>query len=70
MAETLPPNTELAERFDLLADLLELDGADAFRLSAYRRAATRIRESAAPFARLALDGTATQIPGIGATIAG
>jgi DNA polymerase (family X) len=70
VAETLPPNTDLADRFDLLADLLELDGADAFRLSAYRRAATRIRESAAPVARLAVDGTATQIPGIGATIAG
>ena len=70
MAETLPPNSDLADRFDLLADLLELDGADAFRLSAYRRAATRIRESAAPVARLALEGTATQIPGIGATIAG
>ena len=70
MAETLPPNADLADRFELLADLLELDGADAFRLSAYRRAATRIRESAAPVARLALEGTATQIPGIGATIAG
>ena len=70
VAETLPPNSDLADRFDLLADLLELDGADAFRLSAYRRAATRIRESAAPVARLAVDGTATQIPGIGATIAG
>lgn len=70
MTETLPQNTDLADRFDLLADLLELDGADAFRLSAYRRAATRIRESAAPVARLALEGTATQIPGIGATIAG
>ena len=69
-AETraLPSNAELAERFDLLADLLELDGADAFRLSAYRRASARIRESAAPVARLALEGTATRIPGIGGTI--
>ncbi len=67
-AKALPSNAELAERFDLLADLLELDGADAFRLSAYRRASARIRESAAPVARLALEGTATQIPGIGGTI--
>jgi DNA polymerase (family 10) len=65
----LPSNAELAAKFDLLADLLELDGADMFRLSAYRRASARIRESAAPVARLALDGTATQIPGIGSTIA-
>jgi len=69
VATTLPSNADLAERFELLADLLELDGADSFRLSAYRRAATRIRESAAPVAQLALDGRATQIPGIGGTIA-
>ena len=70
VVETLPGNAELAERFELLADLLELDGADSFRLSAYRRAAARIRDSAAPVARLALEGKATQLPGIGATIAG
>jgi DNA polymerase (family 10) len=69
MAKTLPSNAELADRFELLADLLELDGADSFRLAAYRRAATRMRDSAAPVAQLALDGRATQIPGIGGTIA-
>ena len=68
MAEPLPRNSELAEAFELLADLLELDGADAFRLAAYRRAAARIRESAAPVARLALEGKATQLSGIGGTI--
>jgi DNA polymerase (family 10) len=65
---SLPKNAELAERFELLADLLELDGADAFRLAAYRRAAARIRESAVPVARLALDGKATRLSGIGGTI--
>jgi DNA polymerase (family 10) len=64
----LPSNAELAERFDLLADLLELDGADAFRLAAYRRASARIRESAVPVAQLALDGKATRLSGIGGTI--
>jgi len=66
--DSLPRNQELAEQFELLADLLELDGADAFRLSAYRRAADRIRESSASVARLAVEGKATQIPGIGGTI--
>jgi len=66
--DSLPQNQELAEQFELLADLLELDGADAFRLSAYRRAADRIRESSASVARLAAEGKATQIPGIGGTI--
>jgi DNA polymerase (family X) len=69
-ASTLPTNAALAGQFELLADMLELDGADAFRLSAYRRAASRIRESAAPVAQLAIDGKATQIPGIGSTIEG
>ena len=67
---SVPTNAVLAEQFELLADLLELDGADAFRLSAYRRAASRIRESAAPVAQLAVDGKATEIPGIGSTIEG
>jgi DNA polymerase (family 10) len=66
----LPTNTELADRFELLADMLELDGADAFRLAAYRRAASRIRESAVPVAQLAVDGKATRLSGIGATIEG
>ena len=70
VAQTLPSNAQLAEQFELLADLLELDGADAFRLSAYRRAATRIRESAVPVAQLALDKKATRLSGIGATIEG
>ena len=68
MARSLPRNAELAERFELLADMLELDGADAFRLAAYRRAATRIRESAVSVAELALEGKAQRLSGIGGTI--
>jgi DNA polymerase (family X) len=68
VARALPSNAELADQFELLADLLELDGADAFRLTAYRRAATRIRESAVPVAQLALDHKATRLSGIGTTI--
>ena len=68
MPAKLPTNAELAERFELLADMLELDGADAFRLAAYRRAASRIRESAVPVAQLAIDGKATRLSGIGGTI--
>ncbi len=70
MPAKLPTNTELAERFELLADMLELDGADAFRLAAYRRAAARIRDSAVPVAQLAIDGKATRLSGIGGTIEG
>jgi DNA polymerase (family X) len=64
----LPRNDMLAEQFDLLADLMELDGADGFRISAYRKAAARIRETPSSVAQLALDGKAKQLQGIGKTI--
>ena len=67
---TLPRNDQLAEQFELLADLLELDAADSFRINAYRRAASRIRETPTSVAQLALDGKAKALRGIGKTIEG
>jgi DNA polymerase (family X) len=68
MAKTLPKNQEIAEQLELLADLLELEGEPSFRVIAYRRAATRIRETPGSVAQLALDGAAKELPGIGKTI--
>jgi DNA polymerase (family 10) len=68
VARTLPRNDELAAQFDLLADIMELDNGDFFRISAYRRAAKAIRETSGPVARLALEGKATELAGIGKTI--
>ncbi len=68
MAATLPRNQDVAEQFELLADLLELEGADAFRVIAYRRAAQRMREATGSVAQLALDGKAKELSGIGKTI--
>jgi DNA polymerase (family 10) len=70
VAVALPRNADVADRFDLLADLLELEGTEAFRVVAYRRAAQRIRESTGSIAQLALDGKAKELPGIGQTIEG
>jgi DNA polymerase (family 10) len=64
----LPGNAEVAEQFELLADLLELEGAESFRVIAYRRAATRMRETSGSIAQLALDGRAKELQGIGKTI--
>jgi DNA polymerase (family X) len=64
----LPGNGEVADHFDLLADLLELEGAESFRVLAYRRAATRMRETSASVAQLALAGRAKELQGIGKTI--
>jgi DNA polymerase (family 10) len=58
----------VADQFDLLADLLELEGAESFRVLAYRRAATRMRETSGSIAQLALDGRAKELQGIGKTI--
>ena len=68
MATTLPRNAQVAEQFALLADLLELEGEEQFRVLAYRRAADQIRTAAGPVAELALEGEAKKIPGIGRTI--
>jgi DNA polymerase (family X) len=70
MAKTLPRNGEVAAQFELLADLLEIEGYDAFRVLAYRRAAALIRDTAGSIAQLALDGKAKQLQGIGKTIEG
>src|SRR5581483_7913646 len=64
----LPRNEALAEQFELLGDLMELEGGDAFRVGAYRKAAARIRETPASVAQLALEGKAVKLQGIGKTI--
>lgn len=68
MAQTLPRNADLADQLDLLADISEILGEESFKIIAYRRAATRIRETPTPVAELALSGHATDLPGIGKTI--
>ncbi len=70
MARPLPRNGEVAEQLELLADLSELLGDEGFRVLAYRRAATRVRETPASIAELALAGGAKALPGIGKTIEG
>ena len=64
----LPRNESLAEQFELLGDLMELEGGDSFRVGAYRKAAARIRETPTSVAQLALDGRAVRLQGIGKTI--
>jgi DNA polymerase (family 10) len=68
MAKTLPRNADVAEQFDLLADMLELEGSDQFRPLAYRRAAQVMRETGGSIAQLAVEGKAKELSGIGKTI--
>jgi DNA polymerase (family 10) len=68
VAATLPKNADVADQLDLLADISEIRGDDSFRVSAYRRAAQRVRECSSPVAQLALEGRAKDLNGIGQTI--
>jgi len=68
MAQALPRNVDVADQLELLADLLEIEGEASFRVLAYRKAATRIRETAGSVAELAMNGRAKDLQGIGKTI--
>jgi DNA polymerase (family 10) len=62
-------NAEIAAAFEELGVLYELDGAVKYRVLAYSTAAKAIRESPVSVEELAAAGRATEIPGVGKTIA-
>src|SRR5918911_2866501 len=62
-------NGEIAEAFEELASLYELDGAVVYRVLAYRNAAKAIREAGVSVEELAKQGRATELAGVGKTIA-
>jgi DNA polymerase (family 10) len=62
-------NGEIAAALDELGVLYELDGAVKYRVLAYSAAAKAIRESPVSVADLAAAGRATEIPGVGKTLA-
>jgi DNA polymerase (family X) len=62
-------NAEIAAALDELGVLYELDGAVKYRVLAYGTAAKAIRESPVSIAELANEGRATEVPGVGKTLA-
>jgi DNA polymerase (family X) len=62
-------NGEIADAFDELASLYELDGAVVYRVVAYREAARAVRDSAVAVSQLAEQGRLTELQGVGKTIA-
>ena len=62
-------NADIAEAFDELASLYELDGAVVYRVVAYRNAAKAIREAGVSVEELAKQGRADELAGVGKTIA-
>ncbi len=68
MAGGQPSNGAIADAFEELGDLYELDGAIVHRVLAYRTAAKSVRDASVSVAALARDGRARELPGIGATL--
>ncbi len=62
-------NSEIAEAFEELASLYELDGAVVYRVVAYRNAAKAIRDSGVSVEELARQGKVVELAGVGKTIA-
>src|SRR5438876_543846 len=65
-------NPDIARLFDEVADLLEIQDANPFRVRAYRNAARTIRDFPESLADLVRAGTKdlTEIPGIGEDLVG
>jgi DNA polymerase (family 10) len=64
-------NPDIARLLDEVADLLEIQNANPFRVRAYRTAARTVRDSPAPLSELVHEGTQrlTELPGIGDDLA-
>lgn len=62
-------NQKLADIFDEMADLLEIQGENPFRVNAHRRAARALRDLSVDVAELAARGELTSVEGIGKGIA-
>jgi DNA polymerase (family 10) len=64
-------NASIAETLRRVADLLEIEGANPFRIRAYRRAALTVEDLPQSAAKMVADGkTLVGLPGIGKDLAG
>ncbi len=64
-------NADISATFDLIADILEFQGSNAFRVRAYRNAARTIHDLSEPLAKIAADPDRklTDLAGIGGDLA-
>jgi DNA polymerase (family 10) len=62
-------NSEIADTILALGILYEIDGADRFRVLAYREGAKAVRSTPLSLEQMAKEGRLTEIDGIGKTLA-
>lgn len=66
----LGKNSEIANIFDEIADILDVQGANLFRIRAYRKAASQLRDMSIDLAEYVTKGhDLTQLPAIGKNLA-
>jgi DNA polymerase (family 10) len=63
-------NASIADTLRHIADLLEIEGANPFRVRAYRRAAQTIEDLPQSAAKIVVEGRTVGLPGIGKDLAG
>ena len=64
-------NIDIARLLEEVADLLEIQGANPFRVRAYRNAVRTVEAQTTPFAKMVAEGRElTELPGIGKEMAG
>src|SRR5438309_11062942 len=61
-------NQEISDRFNEIADMLDILGEDAFRIISYRRAARQLEALTENVEDLVREGRVASIPGIGAAL--
>lgn len=62
-------NREIAQKFEIIADLLQIKGENVFRVNSYRNAAETIRDLPRDIHAIYEEGKLTELPDIGKTIA-
>ena len=58
-------NADVARVFNEVADMLEIKGADTFRINSYRRVARTLADLATDVAGIAARGELSGLPGVG-----
>ncbi|GJQ25762.1 MAG: DNA polymerase/3'-5' exonuclease PolX [Phycisphaerae bacterium] len=65
----MPATSDLISLFNEIADILEINGEQVFRVNSYRRAARSLKDVTEPLAELAARGGLADLPGIGKSMA-
>lgn len=65
----MPTNGQIADALDRLADMMEIDGANIYKIVAHRKAAHRVAESNFSIEQLAWEDRLTELPDVGQKIA-